>query len=145
MQIEALKRKALTAQHEAPVITLLHRAACVIGCRVVPMTLRLAIACHLAYAALAVNYLFDETVWTKQTWPDFTLNFPSQRVLQSASRNTAFTHVSELGPWDEGSYAQSHSTYDTGCVYAVGSTSVGICLAFHNCTCRVSALSARSV
>lgn len=75
------------------------------------MILRLAIACQLAHVGLAVNFLFDETVWTKQTWPAFKLHFPSQHVFQSAPRTSAFQHVSELGPWSEGSYAQAQSTY----------------------------------
>ena len=71
------------------------------------MLLRLAIACQLACTALAVNFLYDETVWTKHTWPAFKLNFPSQRVLQSAPHTTAFQQASDLGPWSEGSYAQT--------------------------------------
>lgn len=77
------------------------------------MILRLAIACLLAHVGLAVNFLFDETVWTKQTWPAFKLHFPSQRILQSAPHTSALQHVSELGPWSEGSYAQAQSMYGT--------------------------------
>ena len=77
------------------------------------MLLRLVVAFQLAHVGLAVNFLFDETVWTKQTWPAFKLQFPSRRVLQSAPHTTALQHVSELGPWGEGSYALSQSRYDT--------------------------------
>ncbi|KAL3131191.1 hypothetical protein ABBQ38_000492 [Trebouxia sp. C0009 RCD-2024] len=75
------------------------------------MIIRLAIVLQLAYFALAVNFLYDETVWTKHTWPAFKLHFPYQRVLQSAPHTTGFSQVTELGPWREGSYAQhTHST-----------------------------------
>lgn len=79
----------------------------------VSMILRMAVACQLAHVGLAVNFLFDETVWTKQTWPAFKLHFPSHRILQSAPHTTAFQHVSEKGPWSEGSYAQAQSMYGT--------------------------------
>lgn len=77
------------------------------------MILRLLIACQLAHVGLAVNFLFDETVWTKQTWPAFKLHFPFQRVLQSAPHTTGFQRVSEMGPWGEDSYTLSQSKYDT--------------------------------
>lgn len=77
------------------------------------LALRLVIACQLAYGGLAVNFLFDETVWTKQTWPAFKLHFPFQHVLQSAPHVSVFQHASELGPWGKGSYVQAQSMYGT--------------------------------
>lgn len=101
------------------------------------MIIRLAIACQLAYIALAVNFLHDETVWTKHTWPAFKLHFPFHRVLQSAPRTTGFNHVSELGPWSEGSYAHNtHSTYDVGSI-AIKSASTCLCSRFHLRLCCV--------
>lgn len=76
------------------------------------MILRLAITCQLARVALAVGFIYDETVWTKQTWPVFKLQFPSHRVLQSAAHTTAFQQASDMGPWNEGSYTPAHTGYD---------------------------------
>ena len=78
------------------------------------MLLRLTLLCHLTCAALALQYLYDETIWTKQTWPAYKLPFPAQKVLQAAEHQTALSHVSDLGPFSSDSYPQTYA----GCVSA---------------------------
>ncbi|KAL0022201.1 hypothetical protein WJX77_005622 [Trebouxia sp. C0004] len=73
------------------------------------MALRLALLLQLTCLALAVNYVHDETVWTKQTWPAFKLQFPAQKVLQAAGHTAAFSHISNLGPFREDSYPQTYA------------------------------------
>ncbi len=77
------------------------------------MITRLAVLLHLTYCALAVNYLYDETVWTKQSWPAFKLPFPAQKVLQAAGHTAEFSLASNLGPFSEDSYPQTHAGYIT--------------------------------
>ena len=79
------------------------------------MGLRLALLLQLTCLALAVNYLYDETVWTKQIWPAFKLHFPAQKVLQAAGHTADFghtadsSHISNLGPFREDSYPQTYA------------------------------------
>lgn len=75
------------------------------------MTLRLALLLQFTYLALAVNYLYDETVWTKQTWPAFKLHFPAHKVLQAAGHTADSNLVSSLGPFREDSYPQTYAGY----------------------------------
>lgn len=65
---------------------------------------RLLVLCQLLLSVVAVNYLYEETVWTRHTWPDFLLSFPSQKVLDSLTRSTDFDSASDLGPSSQSSY-----------------------------------------
>ena len=68
---------------------------------------RVVVLGHLLLGVVAVNYLYEETVWTKQTWSGFKLSFPVHKVLESASRTTDHDVVSEIGPFSKSSYADS--------------------------------------
>ena len=71
------------------------------------MVFRVIILLHITCAAFAVNYLYDETVWTKQTWSAYKLQFPAQKLLRAAEHTTGSELVSNLGPFREDSYPQT--------------------------------------
>ena len=89
------------------------------------MLLRLTVLCHLTCAALALQYLYDETIWTKQTWSAYKLPFPARKILQAAEHKTALNHVSDLGPFSDDSYPQTYAGYVSLCQPVVPQISIG--------------------